>query len=51
MMVNVSETELFVSGKAAKRPSSQVKEGNSKKGIKHAMMETWGISVHKAKQF
>ena len=51
IMVNVSETELFVSGKAAKRPSSQVKEGNSKKGIKHAMMETWGISVHKAKQF
>lgn len=47
----MNETELFVAGKSAKRPASQVKEGESKKGIKHIMMETWGISNHKAKQF
>ena len=48
--MNVNETELFIAGKSAKRPSSQVKE-DSKKGIKNIMMETWGIPNHKGKQF
>lgn len=43
-MYDVMETELFISGKAAKRPSSQVRDSVDKMEIvkKNPMMGTWG---------
>ena len=43
-MYDVMETELFVSGKGAKRPNSQVRESGDKLEInkKNPMMGTWG---------
>ena len=53
-MYDVMETNLFVSGKAAKRPSSQVRDSSDKlesSGRKNMMMGTWGPTQHKNKKY
>ena len=52
-MYDVAETELFVSGKGAKRPNSQVR-GSAEKletNIKNPMMGTWGPQEQRGKKF
>lgn len=53
-MYDVVETELFVSGKSAKRPSSEardVTDANGKIARMNPLMGTWGPTAHKSKQF
>lgn len=47
------ETQLFVSGKSAKRPSSQVRNSEAKQKAQKIdpLMGTWGPMTHKSKQF
>jgi hypothetical protein len=44
---------LFVTGKSAKRPASQVRNTNEKQkiGKMDPLMGTWGPQSHKSKQF
>lgn len=44
VLVDVGETELFVSGVAAKRPGSQARESSGKieKAKMNPMLGTWG---------
>lgn len=52
-MYDVVETELFVSGKSAKRPSSQARDtlDKGKMARINPLMGTWGPAAHKSKQF
>jgi len=47
-MYDVAETELFVSGKSAKRPASQTRTGDDKfrSGRKDYLMGTWAPTSH-----
>lgn len=51
-MFEVMQTELFISGKSAKRPSSQARQEDQKNktGRKDPLMGTWGPMLHKAKR-
>ena len=52
-MYDVMETKLFVSGKAAQRPSSKVGEGvdTFESTRKNQMLGTWGPTKNKYKKY
>ena len=52
-MVNVSENELFISGKRAEWTESSIRESTEKfENIrKNPMLGTWAPKLHKSKQF
>jgi hypothetical protein len=52
-MYDVIETQLFISGKSAKRPSSQAPNDEEKqnRGRKNPFMGTWAPLLHQVRQF
>lgn len=52
-LYDVMQTELFISGKSAKRPSSQVRNTDAKlkTGRADPLMGTWAPMTHKSNKF